>query len=112
MYLDVKVEGESVGRIVVELADDVKVGAQRFADLAEGKQGVGYRLSKFDGIFNVSNTSLWEQVAVRLPVIASTDFLAQGVAAALGTEVQLCMTTQHYAGPRAVLLLSCTSSIL
>lgn len=43
-----------MGRIVVALLDDVKVGAQRFADLAEEKEGVGYRLSKFDGIFSVS----------------------------------------------------------
>lgn len=55
MYFDVKVEGERVGRIVVALLDDVKVGAQRFADLAEEKEGVGYRLSKFDGIFPVSH---------------------------------------------------------
>jgi hypothetical protein len=55
VYFDVKVEGERVGRIVVALLDDVKVGAQRFADLAEEKEGVGYRLSKFDGIFPVSH---------------------------------------------------------
>lgn len=54
MYLDVKVEGQAIGRIVIGLLDDVKVGAQRFADLAEGKEGVGYRLSKFDGIYSVS----------------------------------------------------------
>lgn len=55
VYLDVKVEGQSAGRIVISLFDDVKVASQRFADLAEGKEGVGYRLSKFDGIFSVSN---------------------------------------------------------
>lgn len=54
VFLDVKVEGENLGRIVVELLDDAAVGGQRFADLALGKQGVGYRLSKFDGIFSVS----------------------------------------------------------
>lgn len=47
-------EGQSLGRIVIELTDNAPVAAQRFADLAEGKQGVGYRLSKFDGIFDVS----------------------------------------------------------
>jgi peptidyl-prolyl cis-trans isomerase B (cyclophilin B) len=54
VFLDVKVEGEKLGRIVIELLDDAAVGGQRFADLALGKQGVGYRLSKFDGIFSVS----------------------------------------------------------
>lgn len=54
VYLDVKVEGQSLGRIVIELSDNAPVAAQRFADLAEGKQGVGYRLSKFDGIYDVS----------------------------------------------------------
>lgn len=53
VYLDVKVEGDTIGRIVIDLFDDVKVASQRFADLAEGKEGVGYRLSKFDGIFPV-----------------------------------------------------------
>jgi hypothetical protein len=38
----------------VQLFPDVPIGAQRFADLAMGKQGVAYRLSKFDGIFDVS----------------------------------------------------------
>jgi hypothetical protein len=57
VFFDVKVEGETVGRIVIQLLDDVKVGAQRFADLAEEKEGVGYRLSKIDGIFPVSVTS-------------------------------------------------------
>lgn len=54
VYLDVNVEGKPLGRIVIALAGDAKVGSQRFADLAEGKEGVGYRLSKFDGIFPVS----------------------------------------------------------
>jgi peptidyl-prolyl cis-trans isomerase B (cyclophilin B) len=54
VFLDVKVEGEKLGRIVIELVDDAAVGGQRFADLALGKEGVGYRLSKFDGIFSVS----------------------------------------------------------
>jgi hypothetical protein len=54
VYLDVKVEGKPLGRIVIALNDDVRVGAARFADLSEEKDGVGYRLSKFDGIFSVS----------------------------------------------------------
>lgn len=35
----------------VELFDDVKTGSARFRDLAVGKMGVGYRLSRFNGIF-------------------------------------------------------------
>jgi hypothetical protein len=66
VYLDVKVEGERLGRIVVELLDDVAVGSQRFADLAEGKQGVGYRLSKFDGIFSVSCRWFFLQVILQV----------------------------------------------
>jgi hypothetical protein len=58
VFLDVKVEGENLGRIVIELLDDAAVGGQRFADLALGKQGVGYRLSKFDGIFSVSEAAM------------------------------------------------------
>lgn len=58
VYLDVKVEGQAVGRIVIRLLEDAKVGSQRFADLAEGKEGVGYRLSKFDGIYSVSQPQL------------------------------------------------------
>ena len=46
-YLDVKLEGVKLGRVTVELLPDVApVGAARFADLAVGKQGVGYRLAR------------------------------------------------------------------
>lgn len=30
----------------------MQVGAARFADLSAGKEGVGYRLSRIDGIFD------------------------------------------------------------
>jgi hypothetical protein len=56
VFFDVKVEGQPAGRIVISLFDDVKTASQRFADLAEEKEGVGYRLSKFDGIFPVSDS--------------------------------------------------------
>jgi peptidyl-prolyl cis-trans isomerase B (cyclophilin B) len=46
-YLDVKLEGQKLGRITIELLPSVApVGAARFADLAVGKQGVGYRLAR------------------------------------------------------------------
>lgn len=46
-------EPQEKGRIVVQLYDDVPVGAARFADLAQGKQGVGFRRTKFDAINEV-----------------------------------------------------------
>lgn len=54
VFLDLKIDGEPAGRLVIELFDDVKVGSQRFLDLASNVEGVGYRLSKFLGIFDVS----------------------------------------------------------
>jgi peptidyl-prolyl cis-trans isomerase B (cyclophilin B) len=54
VFLDVRIESKPVGRIVVDLFPDVPVGSARFADLALGKEGVAYRLSKFDGVFDVS----------------------------------------------------------
>jgi peptidyl-prolyl cis-trans isomerase B (cyclophilin B) len=52
--MDVKLEGESIGTITFELLSDAApVGAARFQDLVVGKEGVGYRLSRFDGIFPV-----------------------------------------------------------
>lgn len=52
VYLSVTAGSKSLGTIVVELFDDVPIAAARFADLVEEKEGVGYRLSKFDGIFD------------------------------------------------------------
>lgn len=52
VYLDVRVDGEPAGRIEIELLPEfAPVGAARFADLAEEKGGVGYKQSKWDGIF-------------------------------------------------------------
>jgi len=44
------VDGQSQGRIVVRLFDDVPIGSQRFLDLAEGHEGISYQLSKVDAI--------------------------------------------------------------
>ncbi len=62
VYLDLSVDGEPRGRLVIKLAGDAPVGTRRFAQLSQGLNGVGYRLSKFDGIAQVllsnSNTLL------------------------------------------------------
>lgn len=44
---------QATGRIVVELYEDVPTGAARFADLAKGIQGVGFRRTKFDTVNEV-----------------------------------------------------------
>eukprot|EP00803_Ostreobium_quekettii_P010514 evm.model.scf_1182.1 EVM.evm.TU.scf_1182.1 scf_1182:7992-10578(-) len=51
VFMDVEVDRKELGRIVVELLDgESAIGCQRFADLAVGIAGVGYRLSKFDDL--------------------------------------------------------------
>ena len=50
VYFDMNVGGESQGRIVVQLFDDVPIGSRRFMDLAEGHEGISYQLSKVDTI--------------------------------------------------------------
>jgi hypothetical protein len=59
VYLDVTVDGAPAGRVVVKLFGDVAVGAQRFADLAQGKEGVGFRRSKFDALTEVRMRVWW-----------------------------------------------------
>lgn len=51
--MDILVDGKGVGRVVIELSDPSSLGARRFSDLCKTIQGVGYRRSKFDGIFEV-----------------------------------------------------------
>lgn len=53
VYLDVSVDGELKGRLVIQLSEDAPVGTKRFSQLSQGLNGVGYRLSKFDGIAQV-----------------------------------------------------------
>lgn len=50
VYFDMNVDGQSQGRIVVQLFDDVPIGSRRFSDLAEGHEGISYQLSKVDAI--------------------------------------------------------------
>lgn len=49
-YFDIAVDGQPEGRVVVEVVSgpNNKVGAQRFLDLAQGIEGVGYRRSKIN----------------------------------------------------------------
>lgn len=48
VFFDVAIDGEAAGRIVIGLyGNDVPVGASRFAELAAGKKGVGYRKKEF-----------------------------------------------------------------
>ncbi|PNW85174.1 hypothetical protein CHLRE_03g174750v5 [Chlamydomonas reinhardtii] len=50
VFFDLTINGEPAGRITVELLADAPAGASRFASLAAGRQGVDYRLSKFNGV--------------------------------------------------------------
>lgn len=48
VFFDVAIDGEAAGRIVIGLyGNDVPVGASRFAELASGKTGIGYRKKEF-----------------------------------------------------------------
>ncbi|CAG9460651.1 unnamed protein product [Pedinophyceae sp. YPF-701] len=46
VFLEFSIDGTDAGRVVIELFPDVKVGAQRFLDLAVGLGGVRYRNNK------------------------------------------------------------------
>ncbi|KAK9835083.1 hypothetical protein WJX84_011413, partial [Apatococcus fuscideae] len=50
VYLEFNVNSAPKGRVEVELFDDAPVGSERFHQLAVGTDGVGYRLSKVDGV--------------------------------------------------------------
>lgn len=52
-FIDIAVDGEEYGKLVVKMSDPYMLAAQRFGDLCKGIEGVGYRRSKFDGIFEV-----------------------------------------------------------
>ncbi|XP_042014812.1 peptidyl-prolyl cis-trans isomerase CYP26-2, chloroplastic-like [Salvia splendens] len=47
-FLDISIDGEPIGRIVIGLyADDVPAGSARFAQLVSGSAGVSYRRKEF-----------------------------------------------------------------
>lgn len=50
-FLEISVDGNKVGRMVIQMINTSSVGSRRFIDLCVGKEGVGYRRSKFDAIF-------------------------------------------------------------
>ena len=47
VYLDIAADRKPLGRVIIELYDDVPIGAQRFADLAIGREGVRYQATRF-----------------------------------------------------------------
>lgn len=48
VFFDIAIDGQPVGEIVVGLyGTNVPIGAQRFAELAVGKRGIGYRRKEF-----------------------------------------------------------------
>lgn len=73
IFLTLKVDNEEKGTVKVALYRDVPTGAQRFAELAEGKNGVGYRLSRIDTVGPVCalKVSDWQRLQSSvLPAIA------------------------------------------
>ncbi len=51
IFLDVDLEGTSLGRITIELLPDAApIAAARFRDLAVGREGVSLRRRRFNGI--------------------------------------------------------------
>lgn len=71
VYLDVTLDGEPKGRLVIQLSGDAPVGAKRFAQLSQGLNGVGYRLSKFDGIAQVLASRHTGHNTIKLPNLAT-----------------------------------------
>lgn len=83
VFFDISIEGEDIGRIVVETFDEAPMGAQRFKDLAVGGVklgGVGYRRSRVDGIFpthiRVEGAALLSYSATGESLIAGGDSIA------------------------------------
>jgi cyclophilin family peptidyl-prolyl cis-trans isomerase len=48
VFMDIAIDGQPAGQIVIGLfGDTVPIGAQRFAELAAGKRGIGFRRKEF-----------------------------------------------------------------
>lgn len=60
VLLDINSDGQPLGRVAVELFNDVPVGALRFYELAEGYEGISYQLSKFSEVAPVRLQGLVE----------------------------------------------------
>ena len=58
IFFDINSDGQPLGRIAVELFNDVPIGSLRFQELAEGHEGISYQLSKFNEIGPVSHCLL------------------------------------------------------
>ncbi|KAJ9513421.1 hypothetical protein QJQ45_005969 [Haematococcus lacustris] len=101
VYLDVKLEGKALGRIVVQLFPDVTVGSARFRDLSIGKEGVGYRLARFDGIFP---TYIRCEGATTLSYSATGDSPIAGGASLEALERELEVQSRSHQGPGLVSL--------
>lgn len=71
-FLDIAVDGEDYGRVVVAMFDPSTLAAQRFSDLCKGIEGVGYRRSKFDGIFEVRGLAKLSTGAAVCPAQANS----------------------------------------
>ena len=56
--MDFTVNSNPQGHVEIELFGDVPVGSRRFHQLAIGENGVGYRLSKIDGVSKVRSCPL------------------------------------------------------
>lgn len=93
VYLDVRIDGQPAGRIEIELLPEfAPVGAQRFADLAEEKGGVGYRLAKWDGVF-------LEKGYLRNAGAKSLSYSADGVSQIAGGDSTLDLEREMDAPP-------------
>ncbi|GAX79772.1 hypothetical protein CEUSTIGMA_g7212.t1 [Chlamydomonas eustigma] len=93
VFFDLKLEGQAAGRLVIELFTDVTVGASRFRDLAVGKEGVGYRLSRVDGIFD---THLRVAGVKQLSYSAAGDSAIAGGDSVAELEAEMMTTAHHH----------------
>ena len=46
VFFDINSDGQPLGRVTVELFEDVPVGSLRFLELAEGREGISYQFNE------------------------------------------------------------------